>query len=214
MFHPSTDSPVRSHGGFCWQPRTADCSPPEGTEIIYSGAGGNNVQCSQTYMLFTLTKNGRLKHTCSGMYLCPDPDCEYHWNTLFLAISWAFSRVYSNMVCPIHPFLPCFLPVSESVDNHFLHLQTYTSMVYSSMEFLLCWGKNCSDRRTKYTRYFKHVWRKTRTCCSWLFHAYCVKLLRNWKSTWDALRLMFWHRDCSANSVAHITQAREFSWSF
>ncbi|KXJ04507.1 hypothetical protein AC249_AIPGENE16354, partial [Exaiptasia diaphana] len=68
----SNVSPIRSKDGLCLQPMTANCSPSNGTAIIYHGTGGVNVQCDKNYMEFTFA-NGILKHTCSGMYLCPEP---------------------------------------------------------------------------------------------------------------------------------------------
>ncbi|KAJ7394601.1 metalloendopeptidase [Desmophyllum pertusum] len=60
-------SPIRSHGGFCLQPESADCSPADNTRLVYMK---DTPQCSKDYMLFTYY-NDVLTHKCSGKKVCP-----------------------------------------------------------------------------------------------------------------------------------------------
>ena len=61
------ESPIRTHGGFCLQPASADCNPADNTRLVYSK---DTPECSKDYMMFTYYKDV-LTHKCSGKKVCP-----------------------------------------------------------------------------------------------------------------------------------------------
>ncbi|XP_032229700.2 uncharacterized protein LOC5505409 [Nematostella vectensis] len=63
------ESPIQSSGGYCIQPRSGDCSPAEGSDLIFHKA---DVNCSATYMNFVIDSDGIIHHKCSGKVICPD----------------------------------------------------------------------------------------------------------------------------------------------
>lgn len=73
----SIESPIRSYGGYCIQPKSGDCNPKENTttlshSLIFRRADTN---CSADYMNFLFDADGMIYHKCSGKIVCPEGEC-------------------------------------------------------------------------------------------------------------------------------------------
>lgn len=67
------ESPVRSYGGYCVQPKSGDCNPMRNRAtwshaLIFKKADKN---CLADYMQFYLDKDDVIHHKCSGKVVCP-----------------------------------------------------------------------------------------------------------------------------------------------
>ncbi|KAK3716436.1 hypothetical protein QZH41_016844, partial [Actinostola sp. cb2023] len=67
------ESPIRSYGGYCIQPKSGDCNPIKDTNtwshaLIFKRADAN---CSANYMNFLFDSDGIIIHKCSGKIVCP-----------------------------------------------------------------------------------------------------------------------------------------------
>lgn len=73
----SIESPIRSYGGYCIQPKSGDCNPKENMttlshSLIFKRADTN---CSADYMNFLFDADGMIYHKCSGKIVCPEGEC-------------------------------------------------------------------------------------------------------------------------------------------
>ena len=68
-YHCFSESPIKAATGRCVEPESGDCSPAEGTPLVFKMADST---CSSAHMAFTFDFEGILRHKCSGMMVCPE----------------------------------------------------------------------------------------------------------------------------------------------
>ncbi|XP_048584529.1 uncharacterized protein LOC5514577 [Nematostella vectensis] len=73
------ESPIRSYGGYCIMPKSADCNPVVDTTtwthaLVFHAYDTN---CTAKYMNFVIDSDGIIYHRCSGKVVCPEGDEPY-----------------------------------------------------------------------------------------------------------------------------------------